>query len=343
MTKNNIILCFIIYFFFLNCNVFSQHKEIYPIAFYNLENLFDTQKDPIKNDDDFTPNGKKNWTDDKYQKKLQNLSFVINQLGKEVKPSGVDIIGVAEVENRKVLEDLVKQKNLIDKKYEIIHVDSPDPRGIDVGLLYNPNVFQVNSYKAYPYTIPGNNDIKTRDILLVSGTLANESLHILVNHWPSRRGENSSPLRERAAAICKQICDSIYKTNVQSNIIIMGDMNDDPKDKSTSIVLNAKKNKNEVKEGGLYNTMWSIHESGIGTLCYQGQWNFFDQIIISKSLLPENKNKLTFWKSEVFNKDFLFQKEGKYKGYPLRTFSGNTFLNGYSDHFPTLIYLRKNK
>ena len=343
MIKKILPLALVLYFSFSNFNTLAQQQEIYPIAFYNLENLFDTKKDIGINDDDFTPSGKKNWTDDKYQKKLYNLAFVINQLGTDIAPNGADIIGVAEVENRGVLEDLVNQKELVDKKYQIVHIDSPDPRGIDVGFLYNPNTFKVNSYQAYPYTMPGNNTIKTRDILLVSGTLADQPLFVLVNHWPSRLGENSSPLRERAAGICKHICDSIYKTNNKANIIIMGDMNDDPKDKSTAVVLDAKKNKDEVKKGGLYNTMWSIHESGIGTLCYREQWNLFDQIIISENLLSSNKKNLHFLKAEVFNKDFLYQKEGKYAGYPLRTYSGNTFLNGYSDHFPTIIYLTKDK
>lgn len=336
------------YFLFLLASLFvtninAQKKQVFPIAFYNVENLFDTIDDPNTADEEFTPNGRNNWTEDKYQKKLENLSFVINQLGTDVAPTGAVIVGVAEVENRKVMEDLVNQENLKDRNYSIVHIDSPDPRGIDVGLLYNPDVFRVVSYKAYPFTMPGNHGIKTRDILLVSGILADEPVNILVNHWPSRRGENSSPLRERAAAICKHIADSIYNANPEASIIIMGDMNDDPKDKSTSVVLNAKKNKEDVPVGGLYNTLWTTHEKGIGTLCYRGQWNLFDQIIISQNLLGKDADKLQFWKPQVFNKDYLFQKEGKYKGYPLRTLSGNTFLNGYSDHFPTLIYLIKNQ
>lgn len=324
-------------------NVHAQKKQVFPIAFYNVENLFDTVDDPNTIDEEFTPTGKNNWTEDKYQKKLANLSYVINQLGTDVVPTGAVIVGVAEVENLKVMEDLVNQNNLKERNYSIVHIDSPDARGIDVGLLYNPDAFKVISYKAYPFTMPGKNDIKTRDILLVSGILADEPVNILVNHWPSRRGDNSSPLRERAAAICKHIADSIYNANPEASIIIMGDMNDDPKDKSTSVVLNAKKNKEDVSAGGLYNTLWSTHEKGIGTLCYRGVWNLFDQIIISENLLGTDGDKLQFWKPQVFNKDFLIQKEGKYKGYPLRTLAGGTFLNGYSDHFPTLIYLIKNQ
>lgn len=328
----------------LSISVVAQNKKaVYPIAFYNVENLFDTKRDLTIQDEDFTPSGRNNWTEDKYNKKLANLAYVINQLGKENASYGAVIIGVAEVENRKVIEDLINTGDLAKRKLQIVHQDSPDARGIDVGLIYNPAFFKVSSYKTYPFTMPGSNNIKTRDILVVSGFLEGQPLSILVNHWPSRRGDNSSPLRERAAAICKHISDSIYNNNQQAGIIIMGDMNDDPKDKSTRIVLNAKKNQEDVQKGRLYNTMWKIHESGIGTLCYKDEWNLFDQIIISQSLLKKGNSKLSFQKAEVFNKGFLFQKSGKFKGYPLRTFSGNTFLNGYSDHFPTLIYLTLEK
>lgn len=322
-------------------NLSSQNKEtIYPVAFYNLENLFDTTRDLSIQDEDFTPSGKYNWTPEKYQKKLSNLSDVISLLGKEKNSQGIAILGVAEVENRKVIEDLINTPKLAKSNYQIVHIDSPDARGIDVGLIYNPLLFQVLNYRIYPFSIPGNKAPKTRDILVVSGLLAGQPLSVLVNHWPSRRGEDSSPLRERAGAICKHISDSIYQANPATGIVIMGDMNDDPKDKSTSIALGAKKEMNQVKPGGLFNTMWKIHESGIGTLRYRGQWNLFDQIIISQSLLKKGKSKLAYIGSEVFNRDFLFQKSGKYEGYPLRTFSGTAFLNGYSDHFPTLIYLK---
>lgn len=328
----------------LALNSFAQNdKKIYPIAFYNVENLFDTKRDFNIQDEDFTPSGRNSWTEDKYEKKLKNLAYVINLLGKEKAPHGAVIVGVAEIENKKVLEDLVNTGSLAERKYQIVHKDSPDARGIDVGLIYNPTFFKVISHKIYPFTLPGTNDTKTRDILVVNGLLDGEPLNVLVNHWPSRRGDNSAYLRDRAAEICKHISDSIYNANPNAGIVIMGDMNDDPKDKSTRVVLNARKNQQDVRRGGLYNTMWNIHESGIGTLCYKDRWNLFDQIIISQNLLSRGSSKLNFQKAEVFNKDFLFQQSGKFKGYPLRTFSGSTFLNGYSDHFPTLIYLTLKK
>lgn len=315
----------------------------YPIAFYNVENLFDTERDMSINDQDFTPEGKYNWTEIKYNKKLDNLAKVIALLGREKNKEGFAILGIAEVENRKVLNNLVAKPGLQQNKYKIIHQDSPDPRGIDVALIYNPRFFKVSSYKVYPLKIPGNNNIRTRDILVTSGLLNGEPLSVLVNHWPSRRDASSSALRERAAAICKRISDSIYTRNPQEAIIIMGDMNDDPKDKSTSLVLDAKKEMSQTKKGGLFNTMWKLHDAGIGSLRYRDQWNLFDQIIISQNLLTFGQSRLQYAGSEIFVRDFMIQKSGRYKGYPLRTFSGTTFVNGYSDHFPTLIYLKIQK
>lgn len=333
---------------FLSVSCSSQQQEqkqsfdnISPVAFYNVENLFDTKRDLSIMDEDFTPNGKYKWDNDKYQKKLNNLAYVITRLGKDKSSDGFALLGVAEVENRKVMEDLINTGELAEKSYKIVHKDSPDGRGIDVGLIYNPKQFTVTNHTTYAFTLVGGIPYKTRDILVVSGKLAGEPLSILVNHWPSRRGEDSEPLRERAASICKHISDSIYKANPKTAIIIMGDMNDDPKDKSTSIALDAKRNMEEVQKGGLYNTMWQLHDSGLGTLQYRGAWNLFDQIIISQSLLKDGESKLKFIEADIYNEDYLIQQSGNYQGYPLRTFSGNTFLNGYSDHFPTLIYLGK--
>lgn len=331
----------------IHLSLFSQEIKdknlgIYSVAFYNLENLFDTEDDPLTRDEEFTPKGKNLWTLEKYNKKLSNMASVISKLGREYSPFGPAAIGVSEIENRKVLEDLIAQKSLAGMNLDIIHYDSPDRRGVDVGLIFNPNLFKVSSSKIYPYILPENPDFKTRDVLLVSGTLAGDSFHVLVNHWPSRLGKKSTQLREFAALINKHIADSIYMADPSAKIVIMGDMNDDPSDKSTRVVLNAKKKEQDVKEGGLYNTMWSFFDKGIGSLSYQGRWNLFDQIIISKSLLGDNYSSLRYWKAEIFNRSFITQQEGKYKGYPLRTFSEGKFINGYSDHFPVLIYMVKD-
>ncbi len=317
---------------------FSQpKKKVYAAAFYNLENLFDTERDERINDEDFTPGGSYVWTADKYRKKLNNMAYVIHQLGKEYTADGPAFIGVSEIENRRVLQDLVNTGEIANVGYKIVHYDSPDRRGIDVALLYNPKLFTVKSSKLFPYQMPAEPNFRTRDILLVTGTLAGDEVNVLVNHWPSRRGDKSSYTREFAAQIVKKVTDSIYQSNPKAKVVIMGDLNDDPTDVSVATVLNAKAYKKEVKAGGLYNPFGVLLKKGIGSIFYQGNWNLFDQIMLSENFLSGSGN-LRFWKAEVFNRDFLITKEGTYKGYPLRTFSGNRFQNGYSDHFPTLTY-----
>lgn len=341
--KKNIILILILSILSVGA-VSAQKKKLaaYGIGFYNVENLFDTEYNEEIDDIDFTPQGAHNWTLPKYQKKLENISYVMDKLGKEYLPAGLAVIGVAEVENRKVLEDLVKTEPMSKTGYRVVHYDSPDRRGIDVGLLYDPAQFKVTASKIYPYIHPTDTAFKTRDQLLVSGILADEPVHVIVAHWPSRYGgERSIPSRARAAEITKHIVDSLYKDNADAKVIFMGDLNDDPVDSSVSIVLDAKRHQKDVKKGGLFNTMWEFYDKGIGSLGYKGQWNLFDQIIVSEPLLGNNRSTLKFWKAEIFNRDFLIEKTGKNKGYPHRTFRENTFINGYSDHFPTLIYLVK--
>lgn len=327
----------------LSTEVIAQAKlGVYAAGFYNLENLFDTKNDPGVRDEDFTPNGAYNWTQQKYKKKLYNIATVISRLGREYCPAGPALLGVAEVENRGVLEDLVRMPPIASVGYEIVHYDSPDRRGIDVGLLYNPKLYHVISSRVYPYSHPTDTAYHTRDQLLVSGLLAGERFHVIVNHWPSRYGgDKSSIYREKAAAITRHIVDSIYVADPESKVLIVGDLNDDPNNKSCREVLNARKKQSEVEPGGWFNTTWEFYDKGIGTLCYQNQWNLFDQIIISANLLGKERSTLKFWKTEIFNRDFLIAKEGKDKGYPLRTFSGVNFQNGYSDHLPVLVYFVK--
>lgn len=336
------ISCILLLLLFAAHPSFAQtNRRVYPIAFYNLENLYDAVKDSSINDDEFTPKGANTWTETKYQQKIKNMARAIRAIGSPSSSLGPVALGVAEIENRRVLEDLTKDPQLRDLRLAIVHHDSPDRRGVDVGFLYNPEFFTPYRDQAYPFNLPENPGFKTRDQLLISGTIAGDTVHIIVNHWPSRYGNKSSELREFAAGITKGICDSLYRENSEAKIIIMGDLNDDPKDKSVKEVLQAKKNPQDVPAQGLYNTMWKFYDKGIGSLGYQGQWNLFDQIIISRPLL-DNKNKgLRFVKAEIFNRDFLVQQEGRNKGYPHRTFSGGVFINGYSDHFPTLIYLVK--
>lgn len=334
-------LWFALFLVFFWTGLNAQSKKVYPVAFYNLENLFDTEHDPKINDTEFTPEGANNWTETKYQQKLSNMAYAISTLGSPYVTNGPAVLGVCELENRRVLEDLIKTEPLNELNLGIEHYDSPDRRGVDVALIYNKDLFRPISSKAFKYVLDRDTSFKTRDQLLVTGELDGDTINIIVNHWPSRYGSKSSGLREHAAALTKSICDSLYKVHPDAKIIIMGDLNDDPTDKSVKEVLKAKKTISEVGHQGLYNTMWHHYARGIGSLAYQGRWNLFDQIIISKPLLENKNGKLRYIRSEVYNRDFLIQQEGRYKGAPHRTFSANVFINGFSDHLPTLIYLTK--
>ena len=312
------------------------------IAFYNQENLFDTINDPNINDEEFLPNGAMKWGTMKYNSKLENMSRTISLIGTDICPQGVALIGVSEIENRRVLEDLVKQPALAKRSMEIVHYDGPDRRGVDVALLYNPRYFQVTNSKSYRLHTEDPNFL-TRDQLMVSGYLMGEKIHVIVNHWPSRLGgeEASRSKRNAAAALTKSIADSLFQLDPKAKIVIMGDLNDDPFNESCAKVLGAKKDIDEVKPGGFYNTLWKSLDKGVGSLAYNDQWNLFDQIIISDELAHSDPSKLKLWKAEVFNKPFLTQQEGRYKGTPLRTHAGGAWLNEYSDHYPTLIYVVK--
>jgi hypothetical protein len=343
MKKATIITAFTLLIFSLSA--YSQEKKvgIYSMGFYNLENLFDTIPSPGVNDVEFTPDGVKKWNGQKYWKKIENMSFAISKMAREYCAEGPAVLGVSEIENRTVLEDLVKAPSISAANYKIVHYDSPEARGVDVALLYNPKLFKVTSSYPYKFTLPNKSYFKSRDQLLVSGLLLGEPVHFIVCHWPSRRnGEKASRyLREAAANLTRHITDSIFKADPKAKIVIMGDLNDDPFNIPVKEVIGAKKNQEEVQPKGFFNPMWRILDKGVGSLGYQGEWNLFDQIIISHEFLGKDRSNLKFWKSEVFNKDFLIQQEGPYKGYPWRSFSGDTFIEGYSDHFPTLIYLAK--
>jgi len=323
----------------------AQQYKVGAIGFYNLENLFDTEDDPLINDSEFLPTGKKNWTEAIYQEKQGNMARVISELGTELSPDGVSILGVSEVENRKVLEDLVKQPKLASRNYQIIHFDSPDERGVDVGLLYQTKYFKPTSSKAVftpVFNADGTPD-QTRDILFVSGLYDGEPLHILVNHWPSRSGGEaaSQPKRNASALICKNIADSLMQADPNAKIIIMGDLNDDPTSPSVKKILAASFKKEDTKKGGLFNPMYDFFKRGIGSNAYQDSWNLFDQIILSHGLINEKAGGFQFYNARVFNESYLFQKSGQYRGYPLRTFSGDNYIGGFSDHLPVFVYLVK--
>ena len=325
----------------------AQDKKfkVQTIAFYNLENLFDTINNPDVIDEEYTPTGTQNWTSEKYMKKLQNLSRVINELGtSDQQKEGPVVMGASEIENRGVLEDLIKQPLIINKDYGIVHFDSPDKRGIDVALLYQKKHFKPTSYINVPLIIYDQSDktkrIYTRDQLLVTGMLDGEEMHFIVNHWPSRSGgeKKSSPNREAAGRLNRRIVDSLYKINPNAKIITMGDLNDGPLNNSVKIELQAKAKKEETKQFGMYNPMEEMSNKGIGTLAYRDAWDLFDQMILSEPFIRKDYTSYRFWKAGVYNKPFLTQTTGQYKGYPLRNSNGQV---GFSDHFPVYLYLIK--
>ncbi|MDR2814494.1 MAG: endonuclease/exonuclease/phosphatase family protein [Prevotellaceae bacterium] len=326
-------------------DIFAQKQKYVAtcVAFYNLENLFDTIKSPNSNDSEFLPDGVNKWTAERYEHKLRNMASVISKIGADGLPSPPAILGVAEIENRLTLEDLIKTPPLSELNYGIVHYDSPDARGVDVGLLYRKSLFRVLGSRSVRLTIPDAPDFRTRDQLVASGLLNGELVHIIVMHWPSRRGgeKRSKPLRNGAAALCRSIVDSLYSADANAKIIIMGDLNDDPDNESLTKILKARPSVEKTGKGGLYNTMYRWFRDGVGSLAWDDSWNLFDQIIVSEPLLGKDSSTCKFYKSGVFNKDFLRQKEGRYAGYPLRTYSGGAFTGGYSDHFPTYIYLMK--
>ncbi len=343
MTKHIFLPFFLL---LLACSsVFSQKKDykVACVGFYNLENLFDTIDSPDTDDAEFLPNGIRRWTNEVYQDKLKNLARVVSELGTEVTPDGVAVLGVAEIENRLVLEDLVKQEKLAKRNYQIVHYDSPDRRGVDVGLLYQPKYFTVTGSRAIPLLIYGEDGerIYTRDILYVSGLLDGEPLHVLVNHWPSRRGGEAAtrPFRNAGALICKNVKDSLLTLDPNAKVIVMGDLNDDPNSPSVKKVLAAAADKKEVKKGGFFNPMEEFFQKGIGTMAYQDAWSLFDQVIISQGLVKERQDGYRYLKAHVYNRPYLIQKTGQFKGYPFRTFDFDNYIGGYSDHFPVYLFL----
>ena len=339
MKKTLFTLLFVSCGFYLLLSSYQTKTHTYSVAFYNVENLFDTIHDYGKNDFEYLPDGWRSWNREKYSSKLKRLARVLSELSRDVVEEGPVVIGLAEVENFRVLQDLISEPAL-KNEYQFVHYEGPDKRGIDCALLYNPELFMPTSSVLVPSTpFQGDTIHKTRGFLVVTGKVADEELTFIVNHWPSRGAE--APVRMHAAKQVKAITDSLYSVNKKAKIIIMGDLNDDPMDESVALGLGAKKYPKEVKKRGFYNPWWEILEDkGVGTLMYRGKWNLFDQIIISQPLLKAKKG-LRYLDNEVFIRDYLFQTSGKYKGAPLRTYGGKTWLDGYSDHLPTIIYLEK--
>ncbi|MEO8088637.1 MAG: endonuclease [Bacteroidota bacterium] len=326
----------------------TQKKfQVALIGFYNLENFYDTINDPGKNDEEFLPGGANHYTGAVYLDKISKLSDVISLIGTDVTPDGLALMGCAEIENDTVLTDLTHSPKLVGRGYKIVHYNSPDIRGIDVGLLYNPKYFtpKFSEPLFVPLIDPDGAPRYTRDVLYVEGTFLGESIFVFVNHWPSRRGgeEASAPGRALAASVAKHKIDSITKINPDAKIVLMGDLNDDPVSPSLTKVIGALGERKDVQRGGMFNPWMVYYKQGIGTLAYNDSWNLFDQIVISSGWLNKDRPGLFFKEARIFSKPWMIQQDGRYKGYPKRTYDFNKYIGGYSDHFPTFTVFLKEK
>ena len=318
----------------------KKNYEVVCVGFYNLENLFDTI-DNDNRDDEYLPESAKSWGTKRYNEKLDNMAEVISQIAIDVTPEGPAVLGVSEIENRGVLEDLAKTDALKDRNYKVVHFDSPDKRGVDVGLLYQPKYFTVTGKKSYLLDI-GDTSFYSRDQLLVSGLMNGEKMHFIVNHWPSRRGgeTKSRPKRIAAAELSRHIADSLIADDKNAKVIIMGDLNDTPNDVSVTKYLKATDDKKLLKKGYFFNPMQTKEKNGEGSHAYRDNWSMLDQLILTPGLVDvKNRKTYTFYQARIFKKDFMLNPQGSFKGYPLRSFVGNSWQGGYSDHFPVYVLL----
>ena len=333
----------------------------YVVGFYNLENLFDTYHDEGKNDYEYLPDGANQWTEVKYAKKLHNMASVIRAM-KEDNKVWHAVLGVSEIENRHVLEDLVIQPEIAEADFQIVHFDGPDRRGVDVALLYRPSVFKVLESRSIPFTFAGSDitfdmtpeeqaDFRTRDILMVRGLLGGEMFAFFVALLPSRIGGKGGDLRSRGGEIMYRESMALMAQYPDIKIVAMGDMNDNPSDDSMVKYMHGKERIGDVRGEDFFSPFLSMFKAGYGTLAYRGEWNIYDCILVNSALAhapkgtlriqPLIKKKKVQYYGRIFQKPFMTQQEGQYKGTPKRTMSNGAFINGYSDHYPTYIVISK--
>ena len=321
-------------------------QELATVGFYNLENLFDVDDDPDnRGDEEWLPDAEKRWTPQRYQEKLARLAGVIAELGGEARPGGPALLGVCEVENARVLYDLIDQPPLANSGYEVVHFQSPDYRGIDCALLYRKDDYTVAAARPLRVDLGTRDDGSartTRDVLEVRGALRGDSLHVFVNHWPSRRGgeARSRPGREAAARVVRAAVDEMRVADPDVDIAIVGDFNDDPVSPSIATTLRAGARRGEAGQTGLYNPMVSLYRRGEGSLGYRDSWNLFDQIIVSEGLARAGED-WSLRNARVFRDADLLQRSGRFRGYPLRTYVGDDYRAGYSDHLPVYAVLQR--
>lgn len=323
----------------------QQKSKIIAIGSYNCENLFDTTDDPLKKDDDFTPKGAYSYTYDVYSQKLRNIADVLSKIGTDVTPDGAAIIGLVEIENDKVLADLIAQKEIRHRNYRYCWFPTPDERGISTALLYNPKYMRV--LKAEPLYVPVEAigwSRPTRAVLHVYGILAGDTVHVLVNHWPSKSGGEAAtaPGRAVAAAVNRKFIDSLQAVDANAAVLLMGDLNDNPTSESVIKILQAKADRSSLASVDIYNPWIKMYKKGMGTECYRGDWGLIDQIMLTGAFLQNRDDKWQYYNAEIFNRPFLTNRIGSNKGTPHRSFTiAQVWDNGYSDHFPVLVYLVK--
>ncbi len=313
------------------------------IGWYNVENLYDTIDSPDTDDAEWLPTAAKQWNQERYHIKLQHLARVISELGREIHPDGVACLGMCEIENKQVLEDLVKEPALASRGYRIVHHDGPDRRGVDAAFLYNPKYFKLLNYRTYPLTDPQDTSFRTREQLVVTGVLDGDTLSCVMAHWPSRRGgeKRSQPKRVLAAQLGRHIVDSLMARSPDARIVYMGDLNDDPVDYSLKRAFGTTEDRNAASAAKFFNPMLPLYQKGIGSLAWSDSWNLFDQFLLSPALAQNNRQHYHYYGARVFNQPYLAQQDGNFKGYPFRIYVGDNFTGGYSDHFPVFLILVK--
>jgi hypothetical protein len=332
-----------------NVNAQKQNYKVAVVAFYNLENFYDTLDDPLTSDEEFTPKGERNYDGTIYWNKVEKLATCISKIGtdddKNPCPDGAAFFGVAEIENDNVLNDLVNHPLLKNRHYKFVHYDCKDRRGVDVAFIYNPKYFTVEDSKSLFVQLPqgAKEAYYTRDVLWVKGKFDGETIHVYVNHWPSRLGgeERSAPGRAAAAMVSKQHIDSIARLDGEQKVLVMGDLNDDPTSPSMTKVLKCKPSIEQTKPGNIFNPWVDMYKNGNGTLGFQDAWGLFDQIVMGYKWLDKKQDGYFFRKQYIFNREFLTENLGRYKGYPMRTWDGLSYRGGYSDHFPTYLVMLK--
>jgi predicted extracellular nuclease len=342
MKKMTLLTLFITTFLMLSG---QRNDQVFTVAFYNVENLFDLEDQPGTQDEEFTPESEKAWDLKKYQKKLDDLSAVIFAINKDELP---EIIGLSEVENKMVLDDLIQTKILRKGEYGIVHYESPDPRGIDCALLYRMQEFHVISSRPIPVHFPFDSTETTRDILYVEGsTRENERLHFFVNHWSSRWGgeKESEPKRLFCAVALRKEVDAILNKEPEAKIIIMGDFNDEPTNRSVFEILLANNKRKNAGDRELFNLMYDMHNiNGEGSYNYHGKWNMLDQIIVSKTVIQSTGGLHCGYESgHILKEEFMmYQNEENHQLVPNRTYGGPEYYGGTSDHLPVFVTLTRD-